>query len=170
MYNKTIRNQMAKKKILQEIHTQKLDFDSGEVKQDFRQRTLQVEKEPDYVKFYLQDILRIKDLSKGSNAVLMALLRRMTYDNKIILIAAIKREISEELNVKIVTINKAIDSFLKADVIIRTDRGIYVLNPYLFGRGSWEDIRQIRLTIYYTAKGGRQLTTEIEGGYEALAS
>jgi predicted transcriptional regulator len=161
---------MAKKRILQEIHTQEIDFDSGELKHDFRQRTLQVEKEPDYVKLYLQDILKIKDLSKGSNAVLMALLRRMTYDNKIILIAAIKREISEELNIKMVTINKAIDSFLKTDIIRRTDRGIYVLNPYLFGRGSWEAVRQIRLTIHYTAKGGRQLTTEIDDDYEALAS
>ena len=43
------------------------------------------EQEPDFVKMYLEDLVKLKDLPKSCDSLLNVLLRYMTYENKIIL-------------------------------------------------------------------------------------
>jgi len=57
-------------------------------------------------------------------------------------------------------IEKIIGVYVKRGVLIRKDRGIYLFNPYLFGRGKWQDVNKIRLSISYEP-GVREVTAEI---------
>ncbi|MFB4321227.1 hypothetical protein RB298_02640, partial [Priestia sp. BR_2] len=56
-----------------------------------------VSKEPDYVKIYLDNILQINNLSSGIQKTLNVLLKRMAYDNIVVLNAYIKKQMAEEL-------------------------------------------------------------------------
>jgi hypothetical protein len=119
-----------------------------------------IEREPDFVKVYLKDIVRLKDLPKNSENVLNLLLKSMSYKNIIPAYAPIKRMICSELDMKMDTLNRAIDNLYKAGVLIRVERGIYMADPNLFGKGEWKDINNLRLIIQYNKDGSRQISGE----------
>jgi DNA-binding GntR family transcriptional regulator len=99
----------------------------------------------------------LKDIQKAGNEVLFSILKRIDYSNEIFLFAPVKRKIAEELNLKEVTVSKAIEELCKKEIIIRKERGVYVVNPFYFGRGKWENIKKIRMEIGYDISG-RNLT------------
>jgi len=158
-----------KKKISQELKREVVDSQTGEFLQEVTETSSYVEREPDYVKLYIQDILRLQDLPKISNNVLMSILKRMGYNQQIVLIAPTKRQIAKELKIELGTVSKTVEALCKKEVLIREDRGVYIVNPFLFGRGKWEDVRKIRLTIEYSAKGKMFLRTEMESEQEQFA-
>lgn len=149
-----------RKRISQEIVSQIVNSDTGEIDQEVKHQVSYVEREPDYVKLYISDIIRLTDLPKSSNDILLAILKRMTYNNDIALFAPVKREIAKELELKEITISKAIELFVKKSILLRKDRGLYIINPYFFGRGKWEDIRKIRLQVDYSKNGRMILKTK----------
>ena len=38
-------------------------------------------------------------------------------------------------------------------ILIRKDRGVFLANPNIFGKGNWKDIEQLRLLLTYDSKG-----------------
>jgi len=161
------------KNITKEKITESFDNQTGEVSVESTVTVLKVPKEPPYVKLYLQDIIRLKDLPKGSDKILYMLLQSMGYNNIIAAYAPIKRIMCNQLDIKMNTLNKHIDNLYKAGVLIRIERGIYMADPELFGKGKWEDVRHIRMVIDYTPSGKREITAavrEVNGMKEALIS
>lgn len=126
--------------------------EDGTVKSELRETY--VEKEPDYVKLYLQDIALLNDIPKWVGGVLYELLKRLEWGtNEIILNASVKRRIATDLGIAAKSVDNALVAFVKKNILSRVDTGIYRANPYLFGRGSWEDIKRIRLSIVYDESG-----------------
>lgn len=152
------------KSISSEITTRVIDSD-GVIDEEKVITTSYINREPDYVKLYIKDILRLSDIPNSGNSILLAILKRMTYNNDIALYAPVKREIAMELDLKEITVSKAIELFTNKSILIRKDRGLYIINPYFFGRGKWEDIRKIRLEIVYSASGRMIMRTEIQEDY-----
>jgi hypothetical protein len=148
------------KRISQEITNHAINHETGEITKETKHQISFVEREPDYIKLYISDILRLTDIPKGSNDIMLAMLKRMTYNNDIALFAPVKREIANELGLKEITISKAIELFAKKSIILRKDRGLYIINPYFFGRGKWEDIKKVRLQIEYSKEGRMILKAE----------
>lgn len=146
------------KKISQFIENKIINEDSEIV--NVNTSTIYVEREPDYIKLYISDLFRLNDIPRASNSILFEILKRMTFNNDIALFAPIKREIASELSCSEVTIKKAIELFTEKKLLIRKDRGLYILNPNVFGKGKWENIKKIRLSLEYSSDG-RVVQTEI---------
>ena len=51
---------------------------------------------------------------------------------------------------------------LAGKILYRVDRGIYRFNPYLFGRGDWQDVARLRLEIKYDEIQGRTFQTNVD--------
>ena len=150
-----------KKRISQEVTHTKTDL-NGEVIEEVKNQVAYVEREPDYVKLYISDILRLQDIPKSGNDILLAIIKRMTYNNDIALFAPVKREIASDLGIKEITVSKAIELFTNKSILLRKDRGLYLINPFFFGRGKWDDIRKVRLQVIYSEEGRMILKTEFE--------
>lgn len=149
-----------KKKISYESSETIVDSSTGEVVISKSITKAVVEREPDFVKLYLADIQRLKDLPKNTDKVLHLLLKSMSYKNIIPAFAPVKRLICKELGISMDTLNKAIDNLYKAGVLIRLERGIYMADPELFGKGQWEDIRGLRLVVEYGKDGKKMISGE----------
>lgn len=117
--------------------------------------------EPNYVKLYLEDLLLLKGLNTGATAVLYSILQRIDYNNIVILNSSVKRLMCAETNLAMNTINKAITHFVKKEILIRKDVAMYIANPYLFGKGKWSNIKEIRIYLGYTL-GGKQFKADIQ--------
>lgn len=115
-----------------------------------------IESEPPYVKMYLDTVLYLKDLPKGYNPVLMAILKRLPWANQdqdIAINAGMKRKMANEIGCSVSRINNAITDFVKGEVLYRVETGVYRVNPYLFGRGDWNDIARLRLEVTFDSEG-----------------
>lgn len=144
---------MNTKKIRYAKETLTVDHQSGEVFSQELVTTSEVEKEPEYVKLYITDMMKLTGIPKSASSILMSLLRYVNFNNQIVLVKPIKEEISRELNISMETLKKALQLFIDKGILSRADRGVYVTNPFFFARGSWQHIRKIRLMVEYTEKG-----------------
>lgn len=142
-------NKTSKGKVVREVTV--VD-EEGVVKSQLRESY--VDKEPDFIKLYLKDLVMLNDIPKWVSGILFELLKRMEWsNNEIVLNSSIKKRIALELNITAQTIDNALGKFVKKNILKRLDSGIYQANPFLFGRGSWENIRQIRLSVTYDKDG-----------------
>lgn len=154
------------KKVTKEIQTNTLDVTTGELLMNKTEKTSVVENEPDYIKLYLADIMKLSNVSRSTSEILYSLLRYMNYDNEIVIISAIKKKICKELKLGMETVNKALQTLMKRGILNRKDTGLYAVNPFVFGRGKWKDIKELRLSIIYN-ENGRTITTDIERSSQA---
>jgi len=104
---------------------------------------------------------KMYDIPKVGNNVLNELLKLTNYNNEIILNSAIKKRIDKSLMLKKGILDNNLTKLKKAHILKSEERGIYQLNPNLFGKGSWHDINKLRVTWDYSEKG-REITSEIE--------
>lgn len=141
--------------VLSRTTTMITDIATGDVKTESVVTRTSVPKEPDFVKLYLQDILHLRDIPSGLNSILLELLRKMNFENIVVVNAGIKRIISKNLGCAIGTIDKALTRFVKSGIMLREDTGIYLVNPFIFGKGEWKGIEKIRTTIEWTSEGRR---------------
>lgn len=136
-----------------------IDVTTGKVIEKKTDSTFSIPSEPPYIKLYLQDILYLSDLPKTHDKVLIALLKSATWASAelgmvVTLSAGLKRLMAQRLQLKNPrSINNVITDFVKADILKRIETGVYQLNPYLFGRGDWADIAELRTTVTYTLEG-----------------
>jgi hypothetical protein len=122
-----------------------------------------VPKEPDYVKLYLENITKLNDVQGWTDPVLHELLKLMNYRNEIVLNAAVKKRMAVEIKISTRTIDNALSMLVKKSINFREDTGLYKGNPFLFGKGEWRDIRELRMTVIFN-KGGQNISTEVLKG------
>lgn len=150
---------VMRKKITFEKET--VDRETGESLKTYTESV--IPKEPDYVKLYLESITKLNDVQRWTDPVLYELLRLMNYRNEIVLNAAIKKRIALEINISTRTIDNALSMLVKKSIIFREDTGLYKGNPFLFGKGEWRDIRELRMTIVFNREG-QSISTEVLKG------
>lgn len=113
-----------------------------------------VEKEPPYMKLYLDDLALLRQLSKMENLILHEIFKITQYNtNRVILNKFYRDEISKKLDIKDQTIRNAISKLSKLDLLIKQGTGVYILNPHYFGIGDWSSLKGLRMTIEYTQQG-----------------
>ena len=148
---------------------QTVDIRTGEVIKTYSESVVQ--REPDYVKLYLESITKLNDVQGWTDPILHELLRLMNYGNEIVLNAAVKKRMALGLEISTRTIDNALSMLVKKNIIFRVDTGLYKGNPFLFGKGEWRDIRELRMTVVFD-KEGQNISTEVIKGdletHEAL--
>jgi hypothetical protein len=144
---------------------QTIDISTGEVIKTYSESIVQ--KEPDYVKLYLESITKLNDVQGWTDPILHELLRLMNYGNEIVLNAAVKKRMALGLKISTRTIDNALSMLVKKNIIFRVDTGLYKGNPFLFGKGEWRDIRELRMTVVFDKEGQNISTEVIKGDLEA---
>jgi len=140
--------------IVEEIKSATIDKVTGEVVEHsqtiVRKKT---EAEPGFIKLYTKDLCRLKEVPKTANSVLNALLEECNYDNEIVLNKYTKEKICKNHDIKMKSLQNAITQLYTKQIIGRIGTGVYVLNPSLFGKGNWADIKELRMAWDYSEEG-----------------
>lgn len=139
--------------------TETIVDEQGNVKRIRHNERIDHGDEPAYVKLYLRDLMYVADMPKHYTQVVLSLLKRVSYASDedgmcVTLVPRTKRAICAELGwEKTSSLDNALQKLLKGKIIFRVDRGVFRLNPYLFGKGDWKDIGQIRMEVTYSIHG-----------------
>ena len=115
--------------------------------------TAYFEKEPDFVKLYLNDIVRLYDLPKSTGNILFEMIRDMSYDNLVSLGSYKRAIIAERLGIAKGTISNALTKFVEEGFLSKVSSTEFVVNPEIVGKGKWKDIKELRLTMVYNQDG-----------------
>lgn len=122
-----------------------------------------LETEPRYVKLYLDDLSLLNGLTQNQNNILLEIIKMTEFETNIVFLNKYNRErISKNIGSPDQTIKNCISDFSKKSILIKVATGVYKINPYLFGTGSWQKIKGLRLTIDYTEEGKTQKLEEIK--------
>lgn len=154
------------KSIYQETNTV-TDLTTGEVSIVEKNTVVKLPTEPAYVKLYLDDIQKLYDLP--NNTILYELLKRMNYDGEVVLNSSEKKKIAVKLNIKVQTIDNYLTKLKNTDLFKSVEKGTYIPNPNLFGKGEWTKVLDrrrkydsIKLNVTYKPDGTREVNTEFE--------
>lgn len=132
---------------------EEVNHETGELKKSSVMKQVKLPSEPPFIKLYLSDICKIYDIPRTGNNILNELLKLTNYNNEIILNSSIKKRIESDLDLKKGMLDNNLTKLKKANILKSEERGIYLLNPNLFGKGSWHDINRLRVTWNYDKKG-----------------
>lgn len=158
--------QIDKKRIISQTTTLIADKETGEVLSNTQENIIYLPSEPSYIKLYLEDITKLNGLPKGCTDLMRCLLRKMDYDGVITLSSTSKERISEQINIKVQSINNSIQMLVKKDIMTRCGRGEYMFNPNYFAKGDWKSIykqrdKYMELKITYKENGEREIKGQL---------
>ena len=142
-----------KSRVIREENT--VDKETGEVIR--RTTVLQFDREPNYIKLYL-DCLGVvfgnDGLSSGITGLLVEVLKQASYaegGQHVVLNSYNKAIICKNTGKTLRALEKAVQVWTENNVLKRVARGTYQINPWLFGKGEWRDIKNLRATFDFTA-------------------
>ena len=152
---------MTKKKVLWQENKTTIDETTGEIITSEKTEITFADREPDFIKLYVSDISRMNGLPPSTDKVLLEIIGQMGYSNIFAAYAPMKRFFCKKLGISMETLNKSVDQLYKKGILVRIERGMYLVDPNLFARGKWEDIKKLRLVIEYdTESGQRRLSSD----------
>lgn len=164
-FDRTKRRAGSARRVTKQKTTSIIDRETGEEIKTTIEEDVIAQVEPYYVKLYLEDLSYLKNI-QGCSELMFELLKNMTYEGIIILNSSIKRIIASELNVSVGHIDNQLSKIVKQGVFFRVDRGVFQPNPYLFGRGDWTNIRELRkkflIELDYNSTDGRVVRFHID--------
>ena len=141
--------------------------EQGEIKKQIMTSSSIYEAEPSYIKLYIEDISNLFKLPPSSSKIIIAFAKAINYNGQIIVTNYVKKQIANELGYKSTqVISNSLTTFLKKKLMRRVGTGAYVLNPHLFAKGAWRDIKKLRvewleLNIQYTRDGKRIINNQL---------
>lgn len=119
--------------------------------------------EPAYIKFYIDDLSLLNKLTAGETRILLYLAASADYNGEVLLPLGIKKRIASSADLSVQAVSNAITKFTSKAILRRVDTSIYELNPDLFARGKWREIRERRKAFYtkitYLPDGQRTIQT-----------
>lgn len=130
--------------------TTRTDTKTGEIVEE--EKIINFGKTSDFVMTFTKDLGYMKNLTKGEIVLTFGLLQIVNNNNEIILNKSIKQRICKDYEINLSSFNVMLSNLLKKQIIQQKDRGIYLINTYLFGKGSWGDIKKIRMFIEWDFK------------------
>lgn len=102
-------------------------------------------KNAEFVMFFARNVtclLKYKPTKK--DIIVATFLDKMQKDNIIYILKNIKLPLAKKLNCTISYIEKVINELIEKNVLYRIGVGVYVVNPYIFGRGDMQYIQRLR--------------------------
>ncbi len=127
-----------------------IDSKTGEVTLTEKKSIVKQAKTPEFIMMFTEGapFLAGAKLTGAQTSVLFMLLHKFVLprDNVLLLTSYTRQTISNEMNIAKNTVDSAILKLIDTKIIlVKKEMGkVYYLNPKLFGKGNWNDIKKLR--------------------------
>jgi len=139
------------------IREQNVDSETGELLSEKTTSTVvKTVKYSEFIQVYLDDLTKLLNINKISVIkVLMCIWQRCEskgneHGNTIHLIKSDKLKISNDTGLSLGTVNNCVAELNNRGILVKKDRGVYILNPQYFFKGSLKDrVKAVQLVVEY---------------------
>lgn len=141
------------KRVLREETT--VNNETGKVLK--RETTMVFSKEPAYVKLYFDCLgvyIKNDGLTSSLNDMLVEILKRSTYAEEgqmVYLNSFTKEQVCKATGKGMERMKQAIRIWVDNKILLRVARGVYQVNPFIFGKGEWRNIANLRATFDFSS-------------------
>lgn len=141
-----------------EMEVDETDFVTGELKKSTKAKVVSKPKTPDFLMLFTAGapLLRDANLTKSSEKVLSKILEKWVLrKNRVELSTTLINYLMDEFQSSRSTIYTAISLLKEKQILVQDIEGItgdyikgaWYLNPYIFGKGKWNDISKLRFDL-----------------------
>lgn len=134
-----------------------LDIETDEIISQESEIIKTKQKEFDFIKVYFNTVLTFSGIKNISPDFLLCLCNYIIYTNeektqmRITINKMIKDEMTQKLNIKANMIEKYIRKCVENGILFKTEyRGSYTVNPFLFAKDEWKNIKSLQTEFDYT--------------------
>lgn len=122
-----------------------------------------------FLQVYLDDFMSLMKIKEGSEyKIVLWIGKNMNYDtNEIALIKVIKERMSIDIGTNIRTINNSVSALVSKKILIQKGRGLFILNPKLFFKGSLDSRNNLLKIIRKVEYEFTDSNEEIQGNSES---
>ena len=145
---------MKQKKLTKEVIVTTVDMTTGELIESTSKQDWIIEREePDFIKLYFNAVLEFNKVSCVITPLVTELLKYMSYADDenggqmVYLNTALKKKICKNLDIAEVTYRTNIKKLCDGKIIRKVERDTYQFNPYIFGKGNWNNIKDLRASF-----------------------
>jgi hypothetical protein len=155
------------KGVVMAIHIEKIESTVNDLTGELLSSTTEITDistapaEPNYLKLYIDDLGLLNKLSGSEVIALIHIAALANYDGQVCLPLLVKKEIAEKAGVKVQAVNNATVKLTSKGILKRMGTAVYMLNPDLFARGKWREIRERR-------KAFQSITTYLPDGEKII--
>lgn len=158
----------AEKRNASEVQEQIVVDAKGDTLSSTKYKRSRRQTEPDFIKLYLADVARLYGCQPR---VLTALARRMEYQSNLVALTPRVRElVAKECGFKNVgSLKNALSKITAEGLIKKVGGSEYMIDPKIFGKGSWEKIeraRRVYASITYTQGDDGKVRRELDAHFE----
>lgn len=125
------------------------DHKTGEIISQARKQVVKREQTPEFIMLFVQGLSRLtkSELTKAEGMTLSELLKYTVSNTNMLMITAdTKKVISQDTNLSLGTVAQNIKTLVTKEIVIRKSR-TYFLNPLIFGRGNFEDLKKLTQSL-----------------------
>ncbi len=112
--------------------------------------------EPNFVKLYIEDICKVKDLTAPLHKMFNFMLSNMNYDNITSYGSNSKKAFLKQSGIANSTFDNNVSKLIKANLIERVAKGEFRVNKKYAVKVSWGRVQSIEWTTKYTADGKKE--------------
>jgi DNA-binding Lrp family transcriptional regulator len=137
---------MEKKTVVYDHIEETVDHNTGEITQSTKKQIVKRDKTPDFLMLYTEGVDNIigAGLSQGQVKVLFGLLESYVLpSNMLIINKDVKTNIADKIGSTLSSVSKSIQVLVQKGIIKKSGVS-YHLDPFLFGKGNWNDIKKLR--------------------------
>lgn len=153
-----------KKNVSKEYVQQALNYETGELISKNTIQEFMVSQEPPFIKLYIDSLLMFQNLSTSLSPVLIAFAHHMTWANTendyfkhvVRTDSMVREDVARRCGVTDDRVKQVIKELVKNEVFIpienkegKRKRGIYFVNPWVLGKGDWQDIKKLRTSFEF---------------------
>lgn len=126
-----------------------VDKGTGEVRGDyvgkkFKKKKLDMSK-LQYAMFFGKNLSMMgKSNPSNKDIILGAILQEMGKDNYIHMVATFTNPLAKRMGINKSYIGQVVTDFVKRELLFSVTRGVYIVNPWIFGKDSFENIETMR--------------------------
>jgi len=142
-------------KVMYEEISETIDKETGEIIEKKTNKVIKKSKTPDFIMLFTQTSPALVEakLTTGQTTLLFSLLtgNYITRENNLDISSATRDEIAENTDLSRKSINTLLSQLIKKEIIIKKQVGEksfrHLLNPFIFGKGNWQNISKLRQEI-----------------------
>ena len=144
-----------------------VDSMTGEViEEESQTESVRVSKEEDFAKLYLDGGMELCGLTGGQMRLLMVLVRRMSYDNEVVVAGPYRADVASEAGLGCeASLERGLRALRGRALItpMRGGRGFYRVNPMVVAKGRWRDVRGVRRRFEAEARADAKAEAAVRG-------
>lgn len=134
---------------LYEDRVERIDHATGEIIEEVNRKVVKKEKTPEFVMLFVGgvDKLTNANLSQAEHKTLAQILKFTIKNSNMLMInKKVKEIISKDSGLTFSTVDQKIRTLVKKQMILKED-GLYFLNPVIFGKGDFNEVKKLKHTL-----------------------